>query len=114
MSRIDELIQQYCPNGVEYKTLWRWRRMYFGGQELSGNRQQGEEECGRPRIGTDRHYFMGRPHCFSVSRIVVFRAFRGSKDIFLENSPFTSVHVAGKKKRASSFRGRRVLNVSYC
>ena len=21
MSRIDELIQQYCPNGVEYKTL---------------------------------------------------------------------------------------------
>ena len=55
---------QLFPNGVEYKTLWRWRRMYFGGQELSGNRQQGEEECGRTRIGTDRHYFMGRPHCF--------------------------------------------------
>lgn len=24
----------------------------------------GEEECGRTRMGTDRHYFMGRPHCF--------------------------------------------------
>lgn len=89
---------QLFPNGVEYKTLWRWRRMYFGGQELSGNRQQGEEECGRTRIGTDRHFFMERSHCFSGSRIAVFRAFRGSKDIFLENSPFTCAHVAGTKK----------------
>ena len=105
MSRIDELIQQYCPNGVEYKTLWRWRRMYFGGQELSGNRLQGEEECGRTRIGTDRHYFMGRPHCYSGSRIAVFRAFRGSKGIFLENSPFTCAHVAGTKNAPLPFGG---------
>ncbi len=55
---------QLFPNGVEYKTLWRWRRMYFGGQELSGNRQQGEEEFRQPQIGMNRRYFMGRPHCF--------------------------------------------------
>lgn len=55
---------QLFPNGVEYKPLWRWRRMYFGGQELSGNRLQGEEECGRTRIDMNRRYFMERPHCF--------------------------------------------------
>ena len=83
------------------------RRSGLNPPRLSGGicQGRGKRNCGRTRIGTDRHYFMGRPHCFSVRRIVVFRAFRGSKDIFLENSPFTPAHVAGTKNAPLPFGG---------
>lgn len=38
MSRLEELIQQLCPDGVEYKALGDIAVDIFGGMESSANR----------------------------------------------------------------------------
>lgn len=94
----DAIVPEWCgiQDPVEMATdVFRWAGIIR--EQATGGRGV--------RADTNRHYFMGRPHCFSVSRIVVFRAFRGSKDIFLENSPFTPAHVAGTKNAPLPFGG---------
>lgn len=105
---------QLFPNGVEYKPCGRWRRMYFGGQELSGNRQQGEEECGRTRIGTDRHYFMGRPHCFFSKADCGVSCISWFKRHLPGELPFYSCPCCGHKKTRLFLSEEARLNVSYC
>lgn len=73
-----------------------------------------EEEYLRTRIGTDRHYFMGRPHCFFSKADCGVSCISWFKRHLPGELPFYFCPCCGHKKRASSFRGRRVLNVSYC
>lgn len=85
----DAIVPEWCgiQEPVEMAT-----GVFSVGRNYQGTGNRGERSAGGLTV-------------FSVSRIVVFRAFRGSKDIILENFPFTSAHVAGTKNAPLPFGG---------
>lgn len=103
----DAIVPEWCgiQDPVEMATdVFRWagiiREQATGGRGVLAD--------------TNRHYFMGRPHCFFRKPDCGVLCISWFKRHLPGELPFYFCPCCGHKKRASSFRGRRVLNVSYC
>lgn len=103
----DAIVPEWCgiQDPVEMATdVFRWAGIIR--EQATGGRGV--------RADTNRHYFMGRPHCFFSKADCGVSCISWFKRHLPGELPFYSCPCRGHKKRASSFRGRRVLNVSYC
>ncbi len=106
----DAIVPEWC--GIQ--TLWEMATDVFRWAGIIRDRQQGEEECGRTRIGTDRHYFMGRPHCFFSKADCGVSCISWFKRHLPGELPFYSCPCCGHKKTRLFLSEEARLNVTYC